>query len=215
MLKIVCINERNGRRAFCASPAAVCPVFILQDFSVAFYYFFVPEEGIFPFPGHVSRAVVVFIYEDQTVAFFDFSGGGADHVGAAPARVADQVHAVAYGFFHFLNMLPHIIDAVIVMDLSVLCDLVHCAKAVLHDHDRHLIPVIDLIQHVAKAQSIDLPPPVGCFEIRILDIYRAVSFCGLGILLCKADAIAGIVADADEVNGAVFQDFRVFLVKFS
>ena len=107
-------------------------------------------------------------------------------------------------------MLTHIVDTVIVMNPAVFSDFINCAQTILDDHDRNLVAIVNLVENISQSQCIDLPSPVGRFEIRILNIDSTVALCCLSLVLCKAYTVTGIVADADEVNSAVSENLRIF-----
>ena len=107
-------------------------------------------------------------------------------------------------------MAAHIFNTVIVVNLSILCQLIHRPKTIFHDHDRNLIAVIDLVQNIAKTGCIDLPAPVGSFQIWIFQIVTSISGRCLSVL-CHADTATGIIADGEKVHRTLLEDLFILL----
>ena len=113
-------------------------------------------------------------------------------------------------FLHLLYMAAHIFNTVIIVNLSILCQLIHRPKTIFHDHDRNLIAVIDLVQNIAKTSCIDLPAPVGSFQIWIFQIVTSISGRFLSVL-CHADTATGIIADSEKVHRTLLEDLFILL----
>ena len=63
------------------------------------------------------------------------------------------------GFFQFLDVSPQIFNAVRVVDSSVLFYDISCSKTIFHNHDWHMITLINLIQCIAEPFRDNLPSP--------------------------------------------------------
>ena len=135
----------------------------------------VPVETLLPASRHVTFAGVVLVDEDKAVALVHFTGGSGYDVDRRPHFVAEQVDAVFLDSCdHFLNMGAQVIDPIVIVDRSVLLDLVIGAKAVLYDAHRELEAVIEPVERPAQADRVDLPAPVRSLQIRVLDVILVV-----------------------------------------
>ena len=103
-----------------------------------------------------------------------------------------------------------VVDTVAVVAGIVLFQLVNSAKAVLYDEHRLLIALIHDIQGIPEAYRIDLPTPVGCLYIRILDGVRCRASYSLDFRYNTAlNCVRHIVAEADIVYNAFGQDLLI------
>ncbi|MPM70804.1 hypothetical protein SDC9_117764 [bioreactor metagenome] len=66
-------------------------------------------------------------------------------------------------------MLTEIFDPVFVIDKSVFIRDVYRAQTVFDDEKRLLVTVVHLVQRIAQTHRIDLPSPLGRWQVRILD----------------------------------------------
>ena len=133
-------------------------------------------------------------------------------VDRTPCRVADQVDAVFDSFFHGLDMLSEVGDPVLIVDGAILLDLIECAEAVLDDHERSFrVTVLKEIQCVAEAVRIDLPAPVGSFEVRVLCAAHHIALDLVNTFLDRY-AVGHIVGEGVEVDSAFLNDREIFLV---
>ena len=89
------------------------------------------------------------------------------------------------------------------MDGAVGFDLVHRTQTVLDDEERLLVAVVQGVQGHAQADRVDLPAPLACGEVRVLERHDGgvarllVLLDGLGV--CRG-ASRRIIAEADEIN---------------
>ena len=72
-------------------------------------------------------------------------------------------------------MLAQVIDTVAVVNRTVRLDLVHRAQAVLDNHQRHLVAVVDLLQVVEQAHGVDRPTPIALLEILVAGATKDVA----------------------------------------
>ena len=72
-------------------------------------------------------------------------------------------------------MLAQVIDAVAVVNRTVRLDLVHRAQAVLDDHQRHLVAIVDLLQVVTQALWVDRPTPIALLEVLVAGAAKDVA----------------------------------------
>ena len=95
-----------------------------------------------------------------------------------------------------------VVDPVVVVDGSVLLDLVIGAKAVLYDAHRELEAVIEPVEPPAQADRVDLPAPVRSLQIRVLDIiFVVVVIVRILFGICLYD-IAHVVREGQPVHDA-------------
>ena len=103
-----------------------------------------------------------------------------------------------------------VVDTVAVVAGVILFQLVNGAKTVLYDEHRLLVALIHDIQGIPEAYRIDLPTPVGCLYIRILDGVRCRASYGLDFRYNTAlNRVRHIVAEANVVYNAFSQDFLI------
>ena len=72
-------------------------------------------------------------------------------------------------------MAAQVVDAVLVVDSSILFLDVDGPKAIFHDKERFFIAFIKGIEGVTKAHRVNGPSPVGFLDIRIF--YRIWAGC--------------------------------------
>ena len=104
-----------------------------------------------------------------------------------------------------------VVDAVGVVDGAVRLHGIHSAQTVLHDEQRLLVAIVEGVHGDAEAHRVDGPAPLARLEVGVL------SGCADGVavglfhqLLVHRDAAAGIVAEGDEVHGALPQGLVIF-----
>src|SRR5699024_1148489 len=120
----------------------------------------VPIKAVLPAAGHGAGAVVVQIHIDHAVALFHLTGGRRHDVDGPPAGVAQQGHAVqVHRVPHGTDVLPHIVDAVGVVDRAVRFHGIGGAHAVFHDEQGLAVAVVQHVQGQPPAQGVDLPAP--------------------------------------------------------
>ena len=107
-------------------------------------------------------------------------------------------------------MLRQILDAVIVVDFAVLIDGIGSAKAVLHNEQRDLIAVIELIAGDPKPERVDLPAPFAGFQIRIPERIENVSRDAVlrQFRVCRR-AVGGVIAESHKIHASGLQYLRV------
>ena len=105
-------------------------------------------------------------------------------------------------------MLAEIVDAIGVMYNAVVALFIIRAQAVFHNHQRDSIAIINLVQRKAKSLGIDLPAPVGRFQIRILETCSDVAFSGFRLRIHR-DAVGHVIAEGVEIDGSFAKDVRV------
>jgi len=77
-------------------------------------------EGIFSDSLKGSLAFIIDINIDEAVAFAHFPCSRRHNINAAPGSVADQIYAVdSDGLVHFFDVLPQVINAIIIMDGTI------------------------------------------------------------------------------------------------
>ena len=155
-----------------------------------------------------ARAVVVLVDVNEAIAFAHLAGARGHQVDRAPPGVADEIDAVVDGLAHGVHVLLQVLDAVVVVDLAVRRDLVLGAHAVLHDHQRNLVAIVDLVQGEAQARRVDLPAPVGGLQVGVL---AAEGHVALGLLhvIVRAHDRGHVVAEGVEVDRAVSNILQV------
>ena len=79
------------------------------------------------------------------------------------------------------------------------------ADAVLHNHQRHLIALLQHVQGIAEAYRVNLPAPVICLHKRILHFLAHVTIF-LGV---KSAGKAHVVGEGQIVNLAFFQKLQI------
>ena len=96
------------------------------------------------------------------------------------------------------------------MELAVLGALVHGAQAVLHDHQRDLVAVVDRLEVVAQALGVDRPAPVARLEVGVGHAAKEVAgtLLHLGV---NRDSVGLIVAETVEVNSAGLENLGIAL----
>ena len=109
-------------------------------------------------------------------------------------------------------MLSEVGDSVLIVDGAVLLDLIERAEAVLYDHERCVrIAVLKKIQCVAEAVRIDLPAPVGSFEVRVLRSAHHVALDLVNTFL-NSHTVGHIVGEGVEVDSAFLYEREIFRV---
>ena len=64
-------------------------------------------------------------------------------------------------------MSAQIVDAIVVVDAAVFFDFIVRAEAVFDDKQRLLVALIQFTQRIAQADRVNLPAPVGGFDVRV------------------------------------------------
>ena len=76
----------------------------MKCFSVGSNHIFIPVERFFLITIQGSGSIVVAVYVDVAVAFFQLCCGRADKVDAAPGCVAHNIYAVPDSLFNLKKM---------------------------------------------------------------------------------------------------------------
>ena len=157
----------------------------------------------------VARAIVVLVHVHKAVALLHLAGTGRDDVDGTPHGVAHEVNAIVHGLGHLLDVRTHVVDAVRIVDGTVLLDGVDSAQAVLDHHDRDLVAVIHLVEMPAQTLGIDGPTPLGNIEVRVLGIvveHVAARHRHVGI---ARDGRALVIAKGVEIDRSLGKDLGV------
>ena len=106
---------------------------------IGFDHMFIPVEGVFADPLQSAVTLIIAVYVNKAIALTHLTGPGRDQIDASPHGIAHEFYAVQIdGFFHGADILAQIVDAVIVMDLSV-HQFVCPPNAVFYDPERLII----------------------------------------------------------------------------
>ena len=112
-----------------------------------------------------------------------------------------------HSVLHRLNVGGQISNAVIVYDGAVGLYCVDCSHAIFDDKQRNLIAVVKLIECHPQADRVDLPAPLGRFEIGILAAPSHIAAGKFGYM--NADRARAVVAETNVVYHALAQQFHV------
>ena len=110
-------------------------------------------------------------------------------------------------------MLPEVVDAIVVVDRTVSLHHIMGAQTVLHNEERLLVAVVQLDERVAQALGINLPTPVACGQVGILDARCQVTAHLLVLIGIDAVDHAVVVGEAHEVHRILRQDGLVIQAK--
>ena len=99
-------------------------------------------------------------------------------------------------------MVTQIVDAVGIVNRTVLFLGVERAEAVLNNKQGFLIAVVDLVERDAQTQRVDLPAPVGSLEVGVFSAEGHVAG-GHFLFGSGADDHRHVVREGDKVNGAL------------
>ena len=151
------------------------------------------------------------VHIDKSIPLRVLAGPCRDQVDRSPGRVADQRDTVFDRLAHSPDMLPEIRDPVGIMDGAVLFHLVKCAKTVLNDHQRHFgVSVVYKVQCIPKPVRIDLPAPIGGFQIGVLRVFDHIACRHLRIGILR-HAAGLIIGEGIQIDRARLEDFEVAL----
>lgn len=169
----------------------------------------IPIKALLLRTGEGPVAVIVFVDVDESVTFLHLTGRGTDQVDWAPTRIAENLDAVLDGLMHLFDMFRHIVDAIVVLDVAVHVWRVDGTESILNDEQRFLIAVVQLVRRDTEASRVDRPTPFRLLEERVLERAEDVAFGRCVDLRVRARRPARIIAEADIVDGVLFQQLEV------
>ena len=105
-------------------------------------------------------------------------------------------------------MRAQVVDTVVVVDAAVFFNFIVGAEAVFHDEQRFLIAFVQFAQRVAQAHRVNLPAPVGGFDVRV----RHAAFeagDGIAAAAFRFDRVGHVVAETEVIAGAFTQDLFI------
>lgn len=139
MEKSAFLHKKNASRTPSAQNAFLfIQLSFVQRFPIALNDLFIPPERFLAVAFQCTRAVVIPVHIDIAVAFPHLRGGSADQIDTAPGGIAHHLHAVMDRFPDLQQMLPQIVDTVIVQ--------------------HRFFAVICLDQLIRRSQPVFLPP---------------------------------------------------------
>ena len=106
-------------------------------------------------------------------------------------------------------MALEVCDAGVIRNLSVCVRRLVEADAVLHDHERQLVALLQHVQYIAQAYRIDGPSPVGFLDVGILYALSEASLERLEVFLDGSGHMAHVVAESIVVHFARCEDVQI------
>ena len=123
-------------------------------------------EGVLPDPPKIQDILIGRIDIDEAVSLCH-AIPRAEKIGEGPEVVSDNVAAVLDGEPNLVYLIPEEVDSLLVVDSAIRFELVMGSVAVFGDHHGKPIVVIDIAEHVAQGDRVDLPVPIGRLDIGV------------------------------------------------
>ena len=144
-----------------------------------------------------------------------FTSRSGYKVNASPWGITPQFNAIfIHCFLHCLDMIPQIIDSVIIMNGTICFHIILCTKPVFHNHQRFLITIIHIVQCKSESCWINLPSPVTRFQIWIADTKQHVTTLICQYFRISRSTACHIIGEGNEINSSFSQCFTVFFTQF-
>ena len=170
----------------------------------------IPGKAVLFAAGQGAAAFLVQIHVDEAVPLAHLAGAQGDGINGRPGGVAHHRHAVQFHrLLHLGDVAAQVVDAVRIVDGAVRLHGIHRAQAVLHDHQRDLVTVIQVVQRIPQPLGVDAPAPGAALQVGVfvagVDAVQALEDA-FGLL---AGDVGQVVAVGEEVHLAPQQFFGV------
>lgn len=118
---------------------------LLQICAIACDDLLIPCKAVLGDAAVGSLPGLVPVHIDDTIAFVHLDGPAGYDIQDPPHGVADQINSVSDGLAHLGDMLPQILDAVIIVNLPVLRGPVPGAETIFCNEQGKVVAVIHLV----------------------------------------------------------------------